>query len=452
MSTAVAPVVAPLIHLRAVGSATGYKVRKPPTWSALLTLAQKLVLRNVTAAYVFDRQGDRILDLDVIETGETVYVGPSSEWRRPRGEAAALRLAGGINGGSVTSLAARHLHLGMARKRNAAAVAEAGLGANASASAVAAPTALGKALLPPELLATPHLLPDETPARLCAGRPPWGLMGDHTQLGSDANFTRLRGAARQQALMQLCDRFAERLQRRSRESLGAPPPPFPHGASCAVVGSGGSLGRSGSGAAIDAHDVVVRFNLAPAAGVLAAHVGAKTTVRILTDKSYVAFLRAGAAAFNQSRSRGKAVVGGRKSEPRAALLLYCMAQGWVGKCWHDHRTGHVNPVFVRQLRHHLDQHHGRGRLPSAGLLGMAMALSRCGRVSLFGFGNASDANGTDECGHYWECSRQQRQYFGGKAGYHDWNAQWRLVSTWLGGAVAGLTFHDARLDAAARGA
>jgi len=68
---------------------------------------------------------------------------------------------------------------------------------------------------------------------------------------------------------------------------------------------------------------------------------------------------------------------------------------------------------------------------------MAMAISHCSRVSIYGFGNASDANATGtECGHYWECSRQQSKYFAGKAGYHDWYAQWRVVSAWLGRVAA----------------
>ena len=145
-------------------------------------------------------------------------------------------------------------------------------------------------------------------------------------------------------------------------------------------------------------------------------------------------------------------MGGRTSEPAATLLLYCMAQGWVGKCMHEQRMDHVNPVFVRGLRAHLDEHQGRSRLPSAGLLGMAMALTSCSRVSLFGFGNASDTlvrnSSSEECGHYWECSRQQSRYFAGKSGYHDWHAQWRLVSAWLDRAGAetrlasALVFHS----------
>ena len=76
---------------------------------------------------------------------------------------------------------------------------------------------------------------------------------------------------------------------------------------------------------------------------------------------------------------------------------------------------------------------------------MAMAISRCARVTLYGFGNASDAkvNGTgghaEQCGHYWECTRQQGAYFAGKQGYHDWAAQWRVVSGWIEQAAANET-------------
>ena len=71
-----------------------------------------------------------------------------------------------------------------------------------------------------------------------------------------------------------------------------------------------------------------------------------------------------------------------------------------------------------------------------------MALRHCSRVSIYGFGNASDAklrNGSDQavaCGHYWDCSRQQTKYFAGKQGYHDWNAQWRVFSGWLDAAAS----------------
>ena len=88
----------------------------------------------------------------------------------------------------------------------------------------------------------------------------------------------------------------------------------------------------------------------------------------------------------------------------------------------------VNPVFSLQTAEQQWAHGGRhGRMASTGLLGVAMAAAMCERVTLFGFGNDSDAGTSAACGHYWECSRNQSRYFGGKSGYHDWHAQWRVL-------------------------
>ena len=65
----------------------------------------------------------------------------------------------------------------------------------------------------------------------------------------------------------------------------APPSPRRY-KSCAVVGSSGDLSGSGAGSAIDSHDAVLRFNMAPTRG----HendVGRKTTVRIAALDSIV---------------------------------------------------------------------------------------------------------------------------------------------------------------------
>jgi hypothetical protein len=174
-------------------------------------------------------------------------------------------------------------------------------------------------------------------------------------------------------------------------------------------------------------------------------------VRILTDKVVAPFLNGGKGKGKPGGARV-----GRGVEPHSTLLLYCMAQGWVGKCMNEQRIAHVNPAFLRYLRKELDEHQGRGRLPSAGLAGTAMAVQHCSKVSLFGFGNASDArsNGTgghaEQCGHYWDCKRQQAAYFAGKQGYHDWSAQWRVLENWIERAAANaslrgaLTFVDGR--------
>jgi hypothetical protein len=158
-------------------------------------------------------------------------------------------------------------------------------------------------------------------------------------------------------------------------------------------------------------------------------VGNRTDVRFLTDKSYMGYL-------SQRSGRGRRRGADDFSGERAVALLYCMAFGWLSKCMHEIRLPHANPAFVRGLKEQMDVVGGRGRIPSAGMLGIAMAVARCRTVRLFGFGNASDPNSTASCGHYWECSRAQAKYFRGKAGYHDWKAQWRLVSGWLATAAA----------------
>jgi len=53
--------------------------------------------------------------------------------------------------------------------------------------------------------------------------------------------------------------------------------------SCAVVGSSGTLRRSGYGSFIDAHEAVWRFNGAPAGGGYASDVGARTSFAVLAD-------------------------------------------------------------------------------------------------------------------------------------------------------------------------
>ena len=373
------------VHIRSVGAPTGYKIKLPSTMESLLNTASKLVLGGNLTRRVFDRHGDIILNMDVVASGDVLYVSDTGEWRRPPD--GTERLGGGRRtDGPSGKLAAKAATKALNRKAKTGST-----------------TLLAESLLAPALRATPVRRSDETPARLCSGRPPYGLMGDPSQLGSKeelaSNYSKLRGPAKQQAHVALCVRTARRMQARNLESVGRSPLMFPPGASCAIVGSSGSLMKSRHGAKIDAHDVVMRFNLAPAGGEWGGDVGNRTTIRILTDKVVAPF-------FN---GRSKKQVG-RQAEPASSLLLYCMAQGWVGKCMHEHRLGHVNPVFIRHLRAELDQFHGRGRLPSAGITGIAMAISHCRSVSVYGFGNATDAkivNGTgghaQQCGHYWDC-------------------------------------------------
>ncbi|KAL3922934.1 MAG: hypothetical protein SGPRY_004383, partial [Prymnesium sp.] len=129
----------------------------------------------------------------------------------------------------------------------------------------------------------PLLFADELPRRLCSAKPPWGLFSkDVSQLGAPSNWSQLRSSNRSREHVNLCQRYAERLQRSGR--LGSRPP-LSRNQSCAVVGSGGTLRGSRSGFLIDSHDIVMRFNAAPAGGLWAEDVGRRTTVRLLTDKT-----------------------------------------------------------------------------------------------------------------------------------------------------------------------
>ena len=78
----------------------------------------------------------------------------------------------------------------------------------------AASAAAGALKLPAPLRNTPILFADEQPRRLCAARPPWGLLGDVSQLGASASdWKRIGRSNRTRAHVELCVRFAERLLR-----------------------------------------------------------------------------------------------------------------------------------------------------------------------------------------------------------------------------------------------
>ena len=91
-------------------------------------------------------------------------------------------------------------------------------------------------------------------------------------------------------------------------------------------------------------------------------------------------------------------------------------------------VAYVNPVFYSQLWEVL----GRPKdkiAPSTGMLAIAMALSSCGRVSLYGFGRAGAST---RCRHYWECPRyeDESRYYDPLHTFHDWLAEERLRALW----------------------
>ena len=72
--------------------------------------------------------------------------------------------------------------------------------------------------------------------------------------------------------------------------------------------------------------------------------------------------------------------------------------------------------------------------PSAGLVGIALAMAACEEVTLFGFsGNASEAT-SKTCAKYYECAQDEQAYFSeadAVGRHHDWAAKSHLVRSWI---------------------
>ena len=285
---------------------------------------------------------------------------------------------------------------------------------------------------------------DASVDELCAYKPPFGLRDSAGRING-VLWTALhnssaplphngssgrRLAVENQTLVTIaCMQLARVLIR----STGRPSPKE-HG-TCAVVGSSGGLTGSRQGAQIDAHDAVYRFNTAPVGGPYIADVGNRTSVWVASHIPWRSQAKRAAALSRQ----------GSSSE---AAALYCF-NPWLGSCHVDalgSRKFHgltspllLNPQLaagMMQMQVALGGKSGGNVRPSAGLMGVGLALASCARVSLFGFGNDTDPRMQGHCNHYYDCRTNQTNYFAGRMGYHDWHSQWKVLDTLISlGAV-----------------
>lgn len=188
---------------------------------------------------------------------------------------------------------------------------------------------------------------------------------------------------------------------------------------CAVVGSAGRLRGSRLGRAIDAADAIFRVNAAPTRK-HEADVGARTTWRVHNSEKPFFMAALDVPELN---------------------LVICHNR-WIGACQHQayggvyaERTAAINPRFYSELWSLVKQGRRKStkqQVPSTGLLAIALGLSVCDNVTVYGFSRPSDPQA--RCSrHYWECPKwaERERYLDPKHEFHDWLGEVALRERWI---------------------
>ena len=184
--------------------------------------------------------------------------------------------------------------------------------------------------------------------------------------------------------------------------------------SCAIVGSSGTLRRSGYGRFIDAHELVMRFNGAPAGGGYEEDVGARTTLAVLADVATTDCVANKARQPTLDRYAATTRMDGNlllepspgwrqvshclfypEAEPPPSILFLPKRDG-VRRLL-EYALDHANmPVYIRsdalgdevdaQIRAFQDD----TSHPTSGFNGAVLALHMCETVDFYGFGSPRD--------------------------------------------------------------
>ncbi len=178
----------------------------------------------------------------------------------------------------------------------------------------------------------------------------------------------------------------------------------PQFATCAVVGSSGSLLLHKRGRLIDQADAVWRVNDAPVRG-FEPHVGSKTTFRVW-----------GGVPLPWRREPPWSDSGNEK------LILFCQPSWWVGQCWNlvlEKPHPRLSPLLWSRVRKHVrtaTNWTSLGRYPTTGAVTLWAAMRMCRSVQIFGFGNGSwDCAGPE---HRSVCSKYAQVANGRPLGAH----------------------------------
>lgn len=151
---------------------------------------------------------------------------------------------------------------------------------------------------------------------------------------------------------------------------------------CAVVGSSGSLRGSGMGTEIDAHDVVIRFNLAPTIG-YEPDVGTRTDIRLINCPS---FKTVNLKTNSQKKDYLKSI------DPSEARIITCSKLGGTVRWTSAFRNRCINDMFsADELKRHRKER-GHAYEPTFGFEGTVRALHACTRVHLYGMSDPATSN------------------------------------------------------------
>ena len=201
--------------------------------------------------------------------------------------------------------------------------------------------------------------------------------------------------------------------------------PAPLRGSCAVVGSAGHLAQSFLGAAIDAHDFILRFNDAPAGSSpgmehLAPHIGRRTTHRLLHAATGIVDWIHHKAGWLRNPELSEHLILRGDWEKDLVLFRELHHSGAAGgQAGMD--DGGSRGVWMLSTAFNLFVwrwvgSRGHDKVPTSGMLGIMWALQSCDTVDTYGFGPLPPCLDSDHdvCHH----PAARRQPVGGEYRYY----------------------------------
>ncbi|KAI9548541.1 hypothetical protein NQZ68_007399 [Dissostichus eleginoides] len=197
---------------------------------------------------------------------------------------------------------------------------------------------------------------------------------------SEEDFKWWRGIQTDRRDFNVYKKTAEKVFQMFPRSIDMPKPSPNRCRTCAVVGNSGNLNGSHYGPLIDLHDTVIRINGGPTKG-YERDVGNKTTHRVMFPVS----------ATNLDNSTHLVLF------PFKIRDLEWLIDAFAARKDTNEQKGLkankdlvmiLSPAFMKYV--HLNWLKKKGQYPSTGIMTVALSISMCDKVSVFGFGADKD--------------------------------------------------------------